>query len=144
MSGRIMGIDYGRKRVGLAVTDPSGIIAGGLKTVPATEIWTFLDEYLEREKVVRIVVGYPKKMNTRPSGAADFILPFVRKLQEKFREIPVDMMDERYTSRMAVQTMVEGGLKKKKRQDKSLVDTVSATLILQSYLDRLNVENRKL
>jgi putative Holliday junction resolvase len=142
-SGRIMGIDYGRKRIGIAVSDPTGTIANGLKTVSPDEFWTFLDDYLTREIVVRFVVGYPRKMNYEPSEAVVYINPFIRKLEKKYSPIPVDLADERFTSKIAVQSMIEGGLKKKARQNKALVDTISAAIILQSYLDRkANINER--
>jgi putative Holliday junction resolvase len=142
-SGRILGIDYGRKRVGIAVSDPDGIIANGLKTVPSAEIWEFLEEYLPREKVVRFVVGYPRNLNNTPSEAIEFINPFIRKLREKYPAIPVELVDERFTSSLARQTMINGGLRKKDRQNKALVDTISAAIILQSFLDYQIAEKKK-
>ncbi|MFC2152502.1 Holliday junction resolvase RuvX [Bacteroidota bacterium] len=134
--GRILAIDYGRKRVGLAVTDPLKIIANALKTVHSKDIWDFLKEYLERENVECIVVGYPKQMNNQASEAVRFINPFLRKLTKTYPEVEVKLVDERFTSKMAQQTMIDAGLKKKARQNKALVDTISATIILQSYLEQ--------
>jgi putative holliday junction resolvase len=136
--GRILAIDYGRKRVGIAVTDPLQIIASSLTTVPAHEIWTFLDNYFLKEKVDSIVVGYPKTLGNQPSEAIAFVNPFVKKLVNKYPEIVVDLFDERFTSKMAFQTMIDAGLGKKARSNKALVDTISATIILQSYMEFKN------
>jgi putative holliday junction resolvase len=144
--GRIMAIDYGRKRVGIAVTDELQLIANGLTTVPAHEIIAFLKNYIQKEKVDVFVVGEPRQMNNQPSESLQYIIPFVNRLKKEFSEIPVEMLDERFTSKMAFQTMIDGGLKKKDRQNKELVDTISAAIILQSYLSarsiRKNQENR--
>lgn len=134
--GRIMAIDYGRKRSGIAVTDELQIIATGLTTVASHELLKFLKDYIQREKVDCIVVGEPKRMNNQPSESLIYIRPFVTSLQKEFPGMPVEMMDERFTSKMAFQTMIDGGLKKKDRQNKELVDTISATIILQSYLEQ--------
>ena len=133
--GRILAIDYGRKRTGLAVTDTLQIIATKLDTVPSAEIFTFLKNYIQKEKVERILVGYPLQMNNQASEAVLYINPFLKKLVKEFPDIPVEQVDERFTSKMAFQTMIDAGLKKKERQDKALVDGVSATIILQSYLE---------
>lgn len=147
LMGRIMAIDYGRKRAGIAVTDELQLIANGLATVPAHEIMTFLRTYVLKEKVDAFVVGEPRQMNNQPSESLVYILPFINRLKKEFPEIPVEMIDERFTSKMAFQTMIDGGLKKKDRQNKELVDTISATIILQSYLSarsiRKNQENTK-
>lgn len=135
--GRILAIDYGRKRAGIAVTDELQIIATGLETVASHELLTFLKEYTTREQVDLIVVGEPRDMMNRPSEASRFIEPFVKKLRAAFPNMEIKRFDERFTSKMAHQAMIEGGLKKKKRQDKALVDTLSATLILQSYMESL-------
>ncbi|MCF6170686.1 MAG: Holliday junction resolvase RuvX [Bacteroidales bacterium] len=132
--GRILSIDYGQKRVGIAVSDELRIIANGLKTVPSKDIWVFLKEYLSKEKVDCIVVGKPTDMLNRPSDASRFIEPFVKKLVKTFPGLKIDRFDERFTSKMAQQAMLDGGLGKKRRQDKALVDTISATLLLQSYM----------
>lgn len=132
--GRIIGIDYGQKRAGIAVTDELQMIANGLKTVHVKDIWDFLKEYLDKEKVDCIVVGEPKDMQNRPSDASRFIEPFVNKLRKTFPSIKVERYDERFTSKMAFDSMIESGIGKKKRQDKALIDTISATILLQSYL----------
>lgn len=132
-----MAIDYGRKRVGLAVSDPLGIIATGLDTIPAGEIWQFLTVYLEKEDVKTIVVGYPLQMNNQPSESLKYIDPFMAKLKKEFTEIEILMVDERFTSKMAKQAMLDGGLKKKDRKDKGMVDKISAVIILQTHLDTI-------
>lgn len=134
--GRIMAIDYGQKRVGLAVTDPDRIIANGLTTIHVKDLMAFLHDYFARENVDCIVVGEPRDMKNLASDASRFIEPFVKKLQKQFPLIRVDRMDERFTSRMAFQTMIDAGLGKKSRQNKELIDTISATLILQSYMEQ--------
>lgn len=131
---RIVSIDYGKKRVGIAVTDPQQIIATGLTTVASKDIFTFLSDYCKKEKVELFVVGHAKQMDNTDSESMQFIKPFVVKLKQTF-EIPVEMHDERFTSKMAFQTMIDGGLKKKDRQNKALVDEISAIIILQSYLE---------
>ncbi|HAF28731.1 MAG TPA: Holliday junction resolvase RuvX [Bacteroidales bacterium] len=134
--GRVLAIDYGRKRVGIAVTDPLQIIANSLTTVHSKDIWTFLAEYLGKEDVECIVVGYPKQMNNQASEAVRFINPFLKKLTKTYPDMEVKIVDERFTSKMAHQTMIDAGLRKKARQNKALVDTISATIILQSYLEQ--------
>ena len=136
--GRILAIDYGQKRVGLAVSDEMKIIATGLTTVHVKDIFTFLKDYLEKENVETIVVGEPKDMKNRPSDSARFIEPFVKKLKKTFPNVKVERFDERFTSVMAQQAILDSGAKKKKRQDKALVDTVSATIILQSYMNSIS------
>lgn len=133
--GRILAIDYGRKRVGLAVTDPCGIIATGLQTVPAHELLVFLQQYIAKEKVDLFVVGHPKQMDNTDSESMQYIKPFLKALQRKFPDIPVEMYDERFTSVLAHKALLEGGAKKKTRQDKALIDTMSATIILTSYME---------
>ena len=132
---RIMAIDYGRKRVGVAVTDPMQIIAGGLATVPAHQIIDFIQQYVAKEAVETIVVGLPKQMNNQPSESMRYIQPVVATLKKKIPQIPVVFYDERFTSVLAHKAMLEGGLKKKDRQNKALVDEISATIILQDYLE---------
>jgi putative Holliday junction resolvase len=132
---RILAIDYGQKRVGLAVTDPTGLIANNLETVHSKDIWQFLNDYLNREDVETIVVGYPLRMNNEPSDAIRFINPFIKKLQNNYPGINVTTVDERFTSKMAFQAMIDGGLKRKARRNKEMVDKISANLILQSYLE---------
>lgn len=133
---RILAIDYGRKRVGLAVTDPSQIIANRLTTVATNTIWDFLSNYFLKERVETVVVGYPKQMNNEASDAVRYINPFLRKFQLTYPDMKLEIYDERFTSKMAFQTMIDGGLKKQKRQDKELVDSIAATIILQSYLEQ--------
>jgi len=133
--GRILSIDYGNVRVGLAVTDPLKIIATRLTTVSANDIWDFLADYFKREEVELVLVGYPKQLNNEPSEAIRYINPFLKKFQQIYSEMPLKLMDERFTSKMAFQTMIDAGVKKKDRQNKSTIDGVSATIILQSYLE---------
>ena len=133
--GRIVAIDYGRKRTGLAVTDELKIIATGLTTVPSFELLPFLKDYTAKNSVECFVVGEPKQMNYTDSESAVFIEPFVKELRTAFPNIPVRRADERFTSLMATRTIREAGLKKKDRQNKALVDTVSATIILQSFME---------
>ena len=132
---RVLSIDYGRKRVGLAVTDPEQIIANRLTTIPTHTIWDFLNEYFQKEKIETVVVGYPKQMNNEASEAVRYINPFLKKFQKQYPEMKLEILDERFTSKMAFQTMIDGGLKKQKRQNKGLIDGISATIILQSYLE---------
>lgn len=134
--GRILSIDYGRKRTGLAVTDPEQIIANRLTTVPTHTIWDFLKDYFSKEKVETVVVGYPKQMNNQASESVRFINPFLKRFQKVFPDVNLEIYDERFTSKMAFQTMIDGGLGKKKRQDKAMVDAISATIILQNYLEQ--------
>lgn len=136
--GRILAIDFGQKRAGIAVTDPLKIIASGLETVPSAQCLTFLKEYCLKNEVETFVVGMARQMDNSESESMKFIKPFVKKLQEQFPNIPVQYIDERFTSKIAHQTMIDGGLKKKQRQNKALVDTISATIILQSYLEQKN------
>lgn len=133
--GRILAIDYGRKRTGLAVTDSLQMIANGLDTVPSGELVKYLSDYTSHEKVERFVVGLPKQMNNEPSENMKFVEAFVAHLKHALPEIPVEYYDERFTSVLAHKAMLEGGLKKKKRQDKGLVDEISAVIILQAYLE---------
>ncbi len=132
--GRIMAIDYGIKRTGLAVTDPLGIIASGLDTVETPKLMSYLENYTRRETVDRFVVGDARHMDNTPSESARYIEPFVVALKAKFPDIPVDRVDERFTSKMAFQSMIDSGMSKKKRRDKAIIDTVSAVLILQSFM----------
>ncbi|MDQ1769552.1 Holliday junction resolvase RuvX [Labilibaculum sp. A4] len=132
---RIVAIDYGRKRVGLAVTDPFQIIANGLDTVAAKDVLTYLEKYFQTEEVECIVVGYPKQMNNEDSESVKYLKPFLGQLKKKFPEIPIELVDERFTSKIAFQTMIDGGLGKKARRDKAMIDKVSAAIILQSYME---------
>ena len=133
--GRIVAIDYGQKRTGLAVTDELKIIATALTTVPAHDAMEFLKDYTSKNSVECFVVGEPKQMNNTASESSVFIEPFVKTLKAAFPAIRVDRADERYTSLLAARTIREAGLKKKDRQDKGLIDTVSATIMLQSYME---------
>ncbi|NNK83083.1 MAG: Holliday junction resolvase RuvX [Flavobacteriaceae bacterium] len=132
--GRILAIDFGVKRTGLAVTDELQIIASGLITVETKELLKYLESYLNSENIELFVIGLPKQMNNKASESEKYILPFIKKLEKKFSHIPIKRVDERFTSKIAFQTMIDSGLKKKQRQNKALVDEISATLILQSYL----------
>ncbi|WP_419214207.1 Holliday junction resolvase RuvX [Maribacter sp. X9] len=132
--GRILAIDYGVKRIGLAVTDEMQMIAFGLVTVPTTEFFTYLSNYTQKEKVDLIVVGEPKQMDNSASESEVHILPFIEKIKEKFPAISIKRHDERFTSKMAFQTMLDSGMKKKQRRNKALIDEISATIILQDYL----------
>jgi len=134
--GRILAIDYGKKRAGLAVTDPLQMIANGLTTIHPQELIQFLTDYFQKESVETIVVGYPKQMNNQDSEAVEYIKPFLKKLRKQFPNVSVEIEDERFTSKIAQQTMIDGGMKKKQRQNKKNVDRISATIILQSYLER--------
>jgi len=133
--GRIMSIDYGQKRVGIAVTDPMRIIATGLTTVHAKDIFTFLDQYLNKEKVDVIVVGHAKQLNNSASESMRYIKPFFKKLQERYPYIQCTFYDERFTSKIALQTMIDGGTKKSDRQNKETLDMISATILLQDYMN---------
>ncbi|MEI6489663.1 MAG: Holliday junction resolvase RuvX [Bacteroidota bacterium] len=135
---RLMAIDYGTKRVGIAVSDSMQIIATGLTTVHSKDVIDFLKKYMEKEEVACIVVGEPKQLNNLPSESAAVIDSFVKHLKRTFPTIKVERMDERFTSKMAFQSMIDSGLKKKDRQNKALVDEISATIILQSYMTRTN------
>jgi len=131
---RILAIDYGKKRTGIAITDELQIIASGLTTVNTNELIDFLKKYSSKENIEEFIVGKPKQMNFTDSESEVLILPFIKKLKKVFPNIPIKRIDERFTSKMAFQTMIESGLKKKQRQNKALVDEISATIILQSYL----------
>ncbi len=133
--GRLLAIDYGKKRTGIAVTDTLQLIANGLTTVPTHELLAFILDYVSREPVERILVGLPKQMNNEASENMKRIEPFVRSLQKKLPDVPVEYVDERFTSVLAHRAMLDAGLKKKDRQNKALVDEISATIILQSYME---------
>ena len=132
--GRIMGIDYGRKRTGVAVTDPLQIVAGNLATVPTHTLLQFIKDYIAHDPVERIVVGKPTQLNGEPSESMKYITPFVNRLKKELPDIPVVMYDERFTSTIAHQAMIDGGMKKSDRRDKSRVDAIAATIILNDYL----------
>jgi putative Holliday junction resolvase len=134
--GRILAFDYGQKRTGLAVTDPMQIIASPMLTVITHELENFLQDYLKKETVDEFVIGYPVQMNNKPSDSVKYIDPFIKRLGKLFPDKPVHLVDERFTSKIALQTIIDGGVKKKERRDKSLADKISASLILQSFLEK--------
>ncbi len=137
-----MGIDYGRKRTGVAVTDPLQIIAGNLATVPTHTLMQYIKDYVARESVDRIVIGQPSQLNGEPSENMKYITPFVNRLRKELPDMPVVMYDERFTSTIAHQAMIDGGMKKSDRRDKSRVDAIAATIILNDYLQsRYNQPN---
>ena len=131
---RILSIDYGKKRTGIAVTDPLQIIAGGLATVSTSELFDWLKAYLSKEQVERIIIGEPRQPNGQPSENLARVQQFVNRWRKAVPDVPIGFFDERFTSVLAHQAMLDGGLKKKARQDKALVDEISATIILQDYL----------
>ncbi|MFK7113246.1 Holliday junction resolvase RuvX [Flavobacterium oreochromis] len=133
---RILAIDYGLKRTGIAVTDDFQIIASGLTTVASGEVIDFLKAYFEKEKVAKVLIGDPKQMNGQPSESAPLVEAFVQKFHDQFPEMKVVRVDERFTSKIAFQTMIDSGLKKKQRQNKALIDEISATIMLRDYLTR--------
>lgn len=139
--GRIIAIDYGRKRTGIAATDPMQIIANSVTTVASSEVLNFLVKYTQNETVDAFVIGYPRQLNNQPSEAVKYIDPFVKQLKKTFPGKDVILVDERFTSKIAHQTMLEGGVKKKDRQNKALIDSISATIILQSYLEQRDIES---
>jgi putative Holliday junction resolvase len=133
---RLLAIDYGLKRTGIAVTDPLQIIASGLMTVSSGDAIAFLKGYFSKEEVAKVLIGEPKQMDGTPSESAPLVESFVARFKAEFPEIPVVRVDERFTSKMAFQTMIDSGLSKKKRQDKALVDEIAATIMLRDYLTR--------
>ncbi len=141
--GRLMAVDYGTKRTGVAVSDSLQIIANGLTTVPTHKIFDFFKEYLEKEEVDCVVVGLPKTMKNEYSENMQHIQPFVKKLQAIYPDLKIEFYDERFTSSLAQKAMLAGGLKKKDRQNKALVDEISATIILQDYMESLKFRNRE-
>lgn len=132
---RILAIDYGRKRCGVAVTDVLQIVATGLATVRACDLLKFIKEYVAREQVERIVIGEPRRLNNEPSESMRYIKPFVVQLRKALPDMPIEMFDERFTSTLAHNALIEGGAKRSTRQDKALIDTMAATIILNNYLD---------
>lgn len=132
--GRILGIDYGRKRTGIAVTDPLKIVAGNLDTVPTHTLMQYIKDYVAREQVERIVIGKPTQLNGEPSDSMKYIEPFVNRLHKELPDMPVVMYDERFTSTLAHKAMIDGGMKKSDRRDKARVDAIAATIILNDYL----------
>lgn len=139
--GRLIGIDFGTKRIGIAISDPLNIFASPLITVRNHEFEEFLTDYLKNETIDGFVIGYPRTMNNEASEAVNYINPFVRKLSKTYPGIRVHLVDERFTSEMALSAMIEGGVKKKQRMDKAMVDKISASIILQSFLDRRKTED---
>jgi putative Holliday junction resolvase len=133
---RILGIDYGTKRVGLAVTDPLQIIATALDTVHSMDLFSFIKEYMKTEEIERIVIGMPKNLNNEATHSTPHVVGVVRKLKKEFPQIPVIEVDERFTSKLAFNTMIASGINKKKRAEKGTIDKLSATIILQSYLEQ--------
>ena len=133
---RILAIDYGMKRTGIAVTDELQIIASGLTTIPSETAIAFLAAYFSKENVVKVLIGEPKQMNGQPSESTPIIEKFVTHFTAAFPEMKIERVDERFTSKMAFQTMIDSGLNKKQRQNKALIDEISATIMLQDYLNR--------
>ncbi len=132
---RILSIDYGQKRTGIAVTDDFQIIASGLTTIPSAELISFLKTYFSKENVETVIIGEPKQMNGLPSESTEIIEKFIVQFQTEFPTIKMERVDERFTSKMAFQTMIDSGLKKKQRQNKGLIDEIAATILLQDYLN---------
>ena len=133
--GRIVALDYGKKRTGLAVSDPLKMIAGGLTTLTSIETIGFLKKYVAENEVDSFILGDPRQMNNKPSENRERVLKFKKDLQRTFPDIEIKMIDERFTSHLAHQAMIQGGLKKKDRRNKALVDELSATILLQSFLE---------
>lgn len=140
--GRYLALDYGTKRTGIAVSDTLKIIANGLTTVPTHTLLDYLKTYLQKEDVERIIVGLPKQMNNKYSENMKHIRPFVKKLQSLYPDMQIEYYDERFTSALAHKTMLDAGLKKTDRQNKSLVDEISATIILQGYMESLRLQSK--
>lgn len=136
---RLLALDYGTKRVGIAVTDELQLIASGLCTIRTHDCMDFLIEYLSKESVSTIVMGMPKNLRNQNTDATPYVKGFAKQIRKQFPEMKVELIDERFTSKIAFQSMIDGGLKKKVRQDKALVDEVSATLILQSYMEQQKI-----
>jgi putative Holliday junction resolvase len=139
--GRILALDIGRKRTGVAATDPLRIIANGVGTIPTHTVVDFITEYLKKESVDIIVIGYPKQMNNQLSEAVTYIQPVINRIKKVFPNLAIELVDERFTSKLAFQTMIDGGVKKMDRQNKALVDTISATIILQSYMESISFQH---
>lgn len=132
--GRILAIDFGRKRTGIAVTDPLKIVANGLATIPTHTLMDFIQDYIKREDVERIVVGLPKRLDNTPSESMKWLEPFLNRLRKVLPDMPVVLYDERFTSTLAHKAMIDGGMKKSDRRNKAVVDTIAATIILNDYL----------
>ncbi|MHC5201776.1 Holliday junction resolvase RuvX [Myroides sp. LJL119] len=131
---RLLAIDYGQKRTGIAVSDELQIIASGLTTVDTSELMNFLTDYFSKEKVEKVIIGQPKRLNNELSSVNQYIDGFIKKFKKQFPNMPLEQVDERFTSKMAFQSMIDGGLKKKQRQNKALIDQIAATIILQDYM----------
>ncbi len=140
---RILSIDYGKKRTGIAVTDPMQIVAGGLVTVSTSELLDYLSNYIKKEQVEKIIVGEPKQTNGIPSENMERVVGFIKRLKGLHPEIPIELYDERFTSSLAHKAMIEGGLHKKARQNKALVDQISATIILEDYLESIRNKEKR-
>ena len=140
--GRILSIDFGRKRTGLAATDSLKIVANGLATVPTAQVIDFIKKYMATEEVELIVVGLPRQMNGEPSESTRYLKPFLDRLRKELPEVPVEMFDERFTSTIAHRSMLDGGMKKMDRRDKAIGDTIAATIILNDYLQSRQYQNR--
>lgn len=132
---RVLAIDYGKKRTGIAVTDPLQIISNGLTTVDSKDLISFLKQYFQKEEVEKVIIGMPQSLKNKDTDATELVRKFIILFQKEFPEIPIIQVDERFTSKMAFQTMIDSGLKKKARQNKALVDEISATIILQSFME---------
>ena len=132
---RVLAVDYGTKRCGIAVTDNLQIIATGLETIPTHTLFDFLDKYFAKEEVVCLLVGNPKKLDNTPSDTAQHVVGFVRKMKEKYPKLKIELLDERFTSVMAKQAMIDAGSTKAQRKDKGNIDLISAVLLLQNYLE---------
>lgn len=139
--GRIVGIDFGVKRIGLAVTDPLQLFASPLTTVSQSEFNPFIAEYRKSNAIDAFVIGYPVQMNNQPSESVKYLKPFIGKLKKDYPEIEIHLEDERFTSKMAFSAMIDGGVSKKDRRDKSIIDKVSASIILQSFLDKRKLKS---
>ena len=139
--GRILAIDFGRRRTGLAVTDPLRITANPLLTVETRELLNWLRDYFSRETVDQVVIGHPTQMNGEESESMNYIRPFLGQFRKQFPDMPVVMYDERFTSVLAHRAMIDGGMRRKDRQDKAVVDKIAACIILEGYLEKLKIEN---
>ncbi|MTG97841.1 MULTISPECIES: Holliday junction resolvase RuvX [Myroides] len=133
---RLLSIDFGKKRTGIAVTDDFQIIASGLTTVDTSKLMDFLKDYFSKEKVEKVIIGEPKRLNNEPSEITPLLNEFIDKFHKQFPNMPVERIDERFTSKIAFQTMIDSGLKKKQRQNKALIDEIAATIILQDYMNQ--------
>lgn len=141
--GRLLAIDFGKKRTGIAVTDEMQIIASGLTTVDTSELLTFLQNYFSKENVEKVVIGEPKRLNNEPSEVVPLLNEFINQFTKTFPAMPVVRIDERFTSKIAFQTMIDSGLKKKQRQNKALIDEIAATIILQDFMNSNNFNSFK-